>query len=221
MMRKNWVWPFLVALALAGCGSDKEETEIFDLARSALPGGKANEDSQPAAKDLGLTRAFLATLSKPVDLITMENSGAQAVIAKIETNDGVETWSSVNNRTFALRQKIVTATRGLGVDLISSAVPSQRQVSTDGGSHRRMHVVLGDNDRVTRTYYDCQVRALGDEALSFVERSYRTRRFQEVCNGPDGGFRNDYWFQIGGTLRQSRQFIAPGAGYVSIRHLTD
>lgn len=211
----------LLLLALGGCGTDTQRTEVFNLARTALPGGTTDGQNAPATRDLGLTRAFLATLSKPVDLVTVENYDAQAVIAKIETNNGVETWSSVDHRTFALRHRIVTATRGLGTDLISSSVPSPRQVSTDGGYHQRMHVLLADDDRATRMTYDCRVTARGQAVLSFVERSYRTRHFQEACQGPNGGFTNEYWFELGGTLRQSRQFITTEAGYVTIQHLTD
>lgn len=207
------------ALLLAGCGSDPEQLPVLGMARDAVQSTRAAPAAQP--KDLGLTRAYIATLSAPVDLVTIERVGAQGVIARIATNGGVETWSSVDNKTLGLRQGIVTATRGLGADLISASVPSPGQVASDGGHHRRSHVVLGPDDAAVAQVYDCRVSLVGPETVSFVERSYQTRHFQEACSSPMGGFRNDYWFQIGGKLRQSRQFVSDDAGYVLIKHLSD
>ncbi len=209
----------LAALLLAGCGTDPEQIAVFGMAREAVQASRATPAAQP--KDLGLTRAYLATLSAPVDLVTIERVGAQGVIARIASNGGVETWSSVDNKTLGLRQGIVTATRGLGADLISASVPSAAQVSTAGARHRRSHVVLGPDDGALQQIYDCNIALVGAETVSFVERSYQTRHLREVCSSATGGFTNEYWFQIGGKLRQSRQFVSDEAGYVLIKHLSD
>lgn len=207
-------------LTLSACGSDNDRLNGFNLARDVVAGAASSVRPSAPTGALGLTRADLAQILTPVDLITVERLGAQAVIAKIATNAGVETWSSVDKKTVSFRSGLLVASRGLGDDLIGATVPNLSQI-TSGGSYPRSHSWMRANDQVVRSDFSCRTELVGSSAITIVERSYPVRQFRESCTGDGGAFQNDYWVQIGGKLRQSRQFVSDGVGYVLIQHLSD
>jgi uncharacterized SAM-binding protein YcdF (DUF218 family) len=207
-------------LALSSCGSDNDRLNGFSLARDVVAGATASvrAPQQPASQ--AVTRADLAQILTPVDLITVERFGTQAVIAKIATNAGVETWSSVDKKTVSFRSGLIVASRGLGDDLIGASVPTLSRIM-GGDDYTRNHSWMRENDRVVRHDFTCRGALIGSSTVSIVERGYPVRQFRESCTGETGAFQNDYWVQVGGKLRQSRQFVSDGVGYVVIQHLSD
>lgn len=210
----------LAIIGLSACGSDNSQSGTatpIGVAASALK-NSLGRTSKPAPGGIGMTRATLANIVTPVDLVTIETSGAQGVIAKIGTNRGVETWSSVDNKTLSMRDGVIIATRGLGADLMSADVPQLMQLRS-GQPFTRRHVILSGEDKPITSSYFCHPVQNGPKSIVVVERSYPTQHVTEQCNGPDGGFSNDYWFDVGGKLRRSRQFVSENVGFVVIEHL--
>lgn len=211
------ILPLVAALALAACGTDVDETQT---ARTyALVGkGLVSRKAPPAAGTAGLTREILAGLGRPADLVEIGSLRLSAVILQVASNRGVETWSSVDNRTVAFRQGMITATRGLGGDLIAAETPPLARVASGTGTFVRTLVILDGEDRPVRSRYLCEYATVGAEDLVIVQRRHATRRVQESCSGDSGRFVNDHWFQ-GGTLRQSRQWAGPHLGYITYKRL--
>ena len=94
------------------------------------------------------------------------------------------------------------------------------RIASGGGSHTRVLVTIGEEEKTVRSRYECTLSVSGSETISFVERSYATRRVLETCSASDGDFTNDYWFQ-GGTLRQTRQWMGADLGYILLSRLRD
>jgi len=205
-----------LGLALAGCGSDVDET-LTARTFQALGQSVVGAGRKPAATPLGLTRAALATLP-PADLATVVSSGAEAVIFKIGQNGDTETWSSVDDKTLAIRQSQIVGTRGLRGDLVAADVPPLSRIAGGSGSHDRVLVTIGDDETTLRSRYVCALSAVGGQTITLVERSYATRHVQENCSGEGGTFTNDYWFQ-GSTLRQSRQWMGADLGHILLARL--
>lgn len=208
---------------LAGCGTDTDETiaarAFQDVAKSVVSRNRAaGPSAEPGA---GLTRAMLATAPVRVDLMTIEGVNATGLVTPLGRNGGVETWTSLDDRTVSLRDGLVVATRGLGPDLIAASVPSLSQVAA-GGAWQRVHVTLDGLDQPQRTRFDCSAAPAGPARVVIVERAYDTRLVRETCQSTDGQrFVNEYWFQNGLKLRQSRQWIGQRLGHVAIRRLPD
>ena len=203
-------------LALAGCGSDVDETltaRTFQAFGQKVIGNARSNRPAP----LNLTRARLAGLP-PADLATVVATGAEAVIFEVGQNGDTQTWSSVDDKTLAIRQGQIVGTRGLRGDLVAAEVPPLSRIASGDGEHSRVLVTIGEEEKVRRSRYDCTLSVLGSETVAFVERSYATRRVQETCSGEDGNFTNDYWFQ-GGTLRQSRQWMGADLGHILLSRL--
>ena len=208
-----------LALALAGCGSNVDET-LTARTFQALGQKVTGVGRKPAPRSLGLTRAGLATLPFPADLATVVSSGAEAVIFEIGQNGDTETWSSVDDKTLAIRDGQIVATRGLRGDLVAAEVPPLSRIASGSGSHARVLVTIGDNETTLTQRYDCSLSVAGSQTITLVERSYATRHVQETCSGDAGRFTNDYWFQ-GSTLRQSKQWIGADRGHILLSRLRD
>lgn len=210
-------WPLALLAALAACGTDIDETQrmrtyllVAQTATGLTP--------RPPPGNAGLTRAVLAEVGRPADMV--EILGAGAVLFQVGTNRGVETWASVDNRSVSFRQGMVTATRGLGGDLMAAETPPLSQVASASGTFVRSIVYLNGEDQSVTERFLCEYATVGTEDVVIVERGYRTRRVQETCSGDSGRFVNDHWFQ-GGTLRQSRQWAGPFLEYVEYYRLRD
>ena len=208
-----------MALALAGCGPDVDETLT---ARTFQAVGKTvvGAGRKPVSKPLGLTRARLAELPFPADLATVVATGAEAVIFEIGQNGDTETWSSVDDKTLAIRAGQIVGTRGLRGDLVAAEVPALSQIVAGSGSHDRVLVTIGEDETTLRSRYACTLSVAGGATITLVERSFATRHVQENCAGEGGSFTNDYWFQ-GSTLRQSRQWMGADLGHILLSRLRD
>lgn len=223
-MMKSAFPPLLVLClgfgGLSACGSDQKEISTFSALQSYGTGlaGKFRKTAVPAGASQGITRATVDGIGAPVDLVTIENRGAQGLIVQVGTNGSVETWSSADNKTLSMRNGMLVATRGLGGDLMSAAVPNLAQLES-GQTVKRAHTVLDGEDKPFTHRFDCRGIRNGAKTITVVERSYQTQHITEDCNGPDGSFSNDYWVQTGGKLRRSRQFVSESVGFVVIEHL--
>ena len=58
------------------------------------------------------------------------------------------------------------------------------------------------------------------QAVTIYARTHPTRHVAEVCQRAQGGITNEFWFE-GGSLRQSRQWVSPDAGYASFFRVID
>ncbi|QYK42362.1 MAG: YjbF family lipoprotein [Paracoccaceae bacterium] len=212
----------LSGLVLAGCGS---QTQISPSARIAQTVATSVAGTRGAAPrvDLSpsrLTRAQIASITVPADLVTLEKAGVSAVVVRTGLNGGVETWSSPDDRTISVRDGVIVATRGLGADLMAARVPGVAQLAA-GGSWERLHTTLNGEDQAVITRYSCTASSAGPARIVVVERAYETRLVRESCEGGGTRFVNEYWLQGGAKLRQSRQWIGHTVGYVAIRRLSD
>jgi hypothetical protein len=211
----------LSGLTLAGCGSQSEVAPSARVAQTLTASVLAGRRGARApAAPVAPTRAQVAALPVPVLLVTVERSNTSALVVEIGENGGVETWSSVDNRTLALRGGQLLATRGLRADLVAAQVPATAQIAA-GGSWDRLLTMLTGEDQAVTTRYACEGVPAGPARIVIAERAYDTRLVRESCEAGDTRFVNEYWFQGGANLRQSRQWIGQGIGHVAIRRLSD
>ncbi|MDO9639268.1 MAG: YjbF family lipoprotein [Pseudotabrizicola sp.] len=208
---KRAVRPCLLAVLItASCGSDPSPT--VGMARTALGSvlGTAKAPAPPR-----ITQALLAQVVTPVMLVTIDNRKQQALIAEIQTNRDVATWSSVDDITLSFRNGVIVATRGFGADLMAADVPEVSPRS-GGEAHSRVHTLLNGEDQAVQTRYACSFRNVGMEVIEIVKISYEATHIVESCAGGGMRFVNDFWFSGDQTLRKSRQWISPDVGYLTI-----
>lgn len=203
------VFSAFAALAiLASCGNDPDRSDPFRLL--AAPG-----ETAVAQDPLAMARIGLAEVEGPLMLAVLEARGAVALMVPYGQNGPVRTWVTADRRTVSLVGGRIVATRGLGHDLMARAPatgfrpgPSQALLSTLNAAHEPVEFALS-----------CRVIAGERMPITLASgESMTAQGYAEKCVGPDGSVQNDFWLSDG-QLRQSRQWLGPDAGYLTLQML--
>lgn len=208
---KRTAWPILLTvMALASCGSDTSSSGAVRVAVDSVLGG-TRATAPPV-----ITRSLLAQVITPVMLVTVDARRQQALIAEVQTNRDVATWSSVDDITLSFRNGVLVATRGMGADLMAADVPEVSRSSGSGKSHVRVHTLLNGEDQAVQTKYTCTFRTVGVENVEIVELSYQLTHIVESCAAGGVRFSNAYWLADDHRMRKSRQWVSPEVGFLTI-----
>lgn len=185
---------------LVGCGGPLpgvlNGTVAGELAQAAIASRQA---AQPAA-DLGGGTGIRAVVA---------NSGLDMRMSLLDRDGDVAIWHDGQGRQIATRNGIMIWTRGFGADLMSAKVPNPGDIRL-GNQYQRFNVYVdGADTRLQRTY-DCTV-----ELPREPDPSTPGQQLQEVCDGPVGLIRNEFWIS-GGRIVRSKQWISSRHGHIEI-----
>ncbi len=212
---RNWV---IVAAALAGfgllsaCGNANSGQEYRVALQQLGDTVRPAETAPPAA----IARASYQVVPGPLIFVNLPEFSVAAPMVPFGENRGFRTWSTAEKQTLTTRGAIMSATRGLGDDLmVAQAVAAG---SGDGIARTTWH--LDGNEQFIIRRFDCTVRTAGREEITLGsgERFVATH-VREDCVSDDTSFRNTYWKDENGTVRRSRQWVSPVVGYAEIEVL--
>ena len=217
-----------LALILSACsrGEGVETTPMVEAVKVAKQIVKARRGGGGATGAGGapvLNREELDKSTEPLIYAQIDKIGGAAVMRRARSNQGYVTWASPDLLTLTLRDGVLSETRGLVGDLLSAEVAPLLAAFQAGGSEgytRALRYIGGDRE-ILLTRMNCTLEDVGAESIEIVGKSFATEHFAEICRDPRGGgaVRNDYWRGKDGTMWQSRQFIHPATGYVTIQVL--
>lgn len=219
-------------LLLAACAGGNEERpsqlQLFDITRASIAAKQAGK-AQPARPPL--TRAALDTVEIAAIEVTLERRDIFAYLfVETERRDDspgrITVWRTEDDVTVSVRNGVVIATRGLGGDILSSAVQVSGDAPGPSGSGERIQMIRGLDNKEQRLVLSCELVDLGPDPVTIVELTYPTRHLQERCEGGvsvgGGEIVNDYWVESArGMVWQSRQWAGPHIGYMRLRRLTN
>lgn len=218
MIRQTTLAALSGALLLAACsGGDPDRSSQSGLLADVR--AERARDAQSAQLPQ-LSRALIDNLTIPSLEVVAENRGRTAYLVPLDRRSDAEpgrvtVWRTGDGAQVALRNGVLTATRGLGNDVASSDVAaSVRRVP--GARTLYLRSDLGDQRAMT---LHCRPADLGTARVDIVGKSYPVRHIRETCDHPTGTAVNDYWIEPDGTMRQSRQWAGPDLGYLSMRLL--
>ena len=221
------------ALVLAACSGGPQdaplEVEIMQVVGQQVKQRLKRQPERPP-----VTRALLDSLDETYIEVTIEDDGQRAylqpqLVKQDSTPGQVTVWLTEDAVTLAMRNGVLTATRGLRNDMLSSSALVRETggaMGPAGGATGARHYEFAALDNRSQAFtLACTVSDLGLETIEIIELTYQTRHLQERCeSGPDGEYGvvvNDYWIDSrSGQLWQSRQWAGPTTGYLRIRQLT-
>lgn len=196
-------------LVLAGCGG-----------RILPSGGGA---TGPGAS---LDRAALEAQGQPALYATLPALGTAALMRPSGRNGDVVTWRTPDRVSVSLHAGVVTATRGLGPDLMSAETTRARAALAEatagappGAGYPRIHGYLDGEHRVQFRSFFCQVRGRDRAVIEILGASREVIRITESCSDPDLAFTNTHWRGADGISWKSRQWVGPDLGYLHTERL--
>ncbi|MCQ0091847.1 YjbF family lipoprotein [Roseovarius sp. M141] len=198
---------------IAGCSNaPDDQVTAGTFTKSILKGRKATP--APSAQRIAADVAkALAATDAPLILLVIPERQAVTVMQKLEQNRGYDTYGTADRRTVTLRGGMVSATRGLGNDIMSSDIEAVRAlVSTrQAGTAQRVTRYLDGEDLTIAEVRACTVR--------ITETNARITHVSETCKGDGTDFTNTYQVTADGLITQSRQWHSPSAQYLTIQKL--
>ncbi len=224
-LRQGILFPLLVLVAvLAGCGNDPGGGTGTQLIGSILKGNGQNDTPKttPASIDpAGLVPIALRAVKGPVMLAVVESRNAIAIMGRSARNGPYSTWITASRQTVTLKHGIVTATRGLGDDLMNADVDSVASLirTRHAGTGWRAMYFLDGEGKTYRLDLQCTVIPGPAQPLTIGKLRIASRRVDETCHAGNLTVENTYWTDSAGRIWQARQWVSPGVGYLVTQQL--
>lgn len=204
-------------LALAGCGSagvNPIVREAISDLRETFGGAEAPSSEQAAPRTV--TRAQLVAQDVAAVRARLQSDPGASLMYAVSANGGYVTYASSFGQTITLRGARVTATRGLGTDLLSmrtaandpltraqplASWPARVQIAYEfpaGGARGRIET------------YDCRFETGEQTRMTIAEVTYDGFQVSEYCAGATYSFENLHFVEASsGEVWRSLQWIGP------------
>ncbi|MEY8120430.1 YjbF family lipoprotein [Falsihalocynthiibacter sp. BN13B15] len=212
VLRKTLVL-FGFCFILQSCGNDGQKefyAGLWDTAKESIP-SKKNDDQ--ASEKAASNAQVLAQIDQP--LILASSGEVRTALVRVSLNGDYEQWHSSGKIGFTFKDGLLTATRGLGGDLMNADVQESlaRLKSNSSQSATRVHRYLSGVNTIVLRSFVCFLRSEGPENTSVSGKSVRLTRVVETCENSDSTFNNIYWRdQRSGFIWKSSQWISTDVG---------
>ena len=217
----------LTALSLAGCTNTRQGVSVLSVGKTLIDSRRAQGQAKKEIPDSVVQREIRRALSSsdgPFALMQIEGTGSVAVLRVIETNGPYRTWSAwgtSERRSVSTRGGVITSTRGLGTDLMSSSVNgllgmlSRRQ---DGIERQVLRHLDGEN-QIEETEAYCALTPDGRQTYEGGALRLAVTRIDVFCKTDTGTFNNYYLVSDSGRIVEARTWLGEGLGYFTLSHL--
>ena len=142
-----------LALGLAGCSSNKDAERQGPTAIAVLKALVTPKHKK--TKPVELTRAQVRQVKTPLMKADLPARGARAYLVSIGHNGPVTTWASPDGISISLNRGLVVATRGLGNDLMSLAMPDLTRIERGAGTVQATYYFLDGVDQTQAVPVSC------------------------------------------------------------------
>ena len=169
-----------------------------------------------------LTRARIDAPGRPMLLADIEAIEAVATLVKMAGNKTVETWQTGDQVSLSLDQGLVTATRGLGEDLMSADNSGTKMMLAghlEDQYYVKLHSYLDGEYQTAFRSFQCRRSDLRQETIEIFERRHTTTRIEEECVTPGYEITNVYWRGTDGFLWKTQQWLSPSLKYLVTEQL--
>ncbi|MFU1478141.1 YjbF family lipoprotein [Roseovarius sp. C7] len=218
--RRLGQWAALVGLGLlSACSNAPDAGKPVDFVKGIFT--KSSNQPRSAEQISAEAASALQNTEERLILTALPSVEVTTVMQRIEENGPYATYATANRRSLTLRNGMVTATRGLGSDLMSSDVTEAlRLVSARraGQVTRTQRHLDGENLTVT-TQARCTISPGSQSQMAVGEIKATVTTVTESCASDERQFKNVYQVDGAGRVLGSKQWIGPDRGYLSIQQL--
>ncbi|MGA0539853.1 YjbF family lipoprotein [Neotabrizicola sp. VNH66] len=213
MALKSLIVAVLATVTIAGCAKIKE-SPAGTLIASLLA---AKETPVPAKS---IPRAEIEKAGQPVLWANMaETKRDTLMLIRDRKANGILSWGTPDGVLLTFRDGVLIETRGLGPDLLSSAMPL-RTTLLQGNGHSRTYFVLGPDDVAQRIDFTCSIKGRQADNIAVFGRGHATTHVTEYCTSGIGSITNEYWMD-GAVIRKAREWVSPAMGYLEFERIID
>lgn len=216
----------LIGLGLAACGNAPgREVTAVSIAKGLFTGGifsGGDTDTTPDRAEVArLAANVLANTTGQAVIIWLPDRDALTVMQQIERNGDYVTFGTSDRRSITLKQGVLTATRGLGDDLMSANVAAVSPLihKRREGAARRINRYLDGENLTTELSPWCQTKLAGGGQVAIGEINSPATLVLESCTAKGAAFQNSYMVSPSGRILQSRQWVSGLNGYLNIQSL--
>ncbi|NNU79399.1 hypothetical protein HMH01_03010 [Halovulum dunhuangense] len=217
----------LLAVALAGCSSGGRSPVLGAVMDRFLPSDEEETAAAGSAPAPQLTREAIRAAGTPMVRGRLVDENARSVLSAVAQNGSYTTYISRFGQTLTIRGgSLITASRGLGYDLLSVATsPADPAV--------RPRPVAQWPASITRTYrfpaegpdgdartVTCRFVPGEPREIEIVEITYSGTQVEEICEGDGLSFTNYHFAESEtGFIRRSLQWLGPDQGLIDLEIL--
>ena len=203
---------------LQACSQVEGLTNQIGLVGDVFNRSSNNEiiDSRPL-----MTREIIENLDVSLLFVEKEDGRNGSLIPYPGTKD-LQIWMGADGSTLTFKGPFLSATRGLGADLMGSSTPIETTISSliNAGVYSRSYQEIGLDDQIIRTSYECNmVRSHLDKTVEVFGETHSTKTYEETCKNQNKVIHNTYSFADDSFPLKSVQFVSSGIGYLSIELL--
>ncbi len=226
-MKAYWVCVLAVFLTACGPGADNNlSSALLPVAERIRDG--VRDRGQPG-DGFTATRASLAAdgFNDPFLVARLDARNIRTGLIQAGQNRGTVTWLAADGATLTERDGVLSASRGLGVDLYTAETAALGQALRAGNSasYVRRYRHLDPLAQIVVTRFDCTLMPDGREAIEVFDVSFTTARYTEICTSASldaPQIENQYWVdQDRSIMRRSRQWISTDVGYLTLERVID
>ncbi|WP_068108524.1 YjbF family lipoprotein [Tropicimonas marinistellae] len=221
----------VVALLLVSCGNAPDKAQGVRAFTAAFEGEQAKREvAQPNAQDARAAAASqqaavartVASIQGPVMVAVLDVNKATAVLKVFGRNRDYVTWTTADRQSLTFKRGVLTGTRGLGYDLLSSNADASINLITQrrAGEVQRVYRHIDGNNHEVPMVLTCTIGSDGADTVALgTGGKISTTRMKEICRAEGIKVSNIYWVTGSGEIPQSKQWISPQMGYLATQVL--
>jgi len=216
---------FLTALGivtLLGACSSEGTSPVFSAVKDAIFKPKPDAAATPVS---GLTRAKVTANGLAMVRANIEGEDVHSILTATSLNGSYVTYVSAFRQSITMLGNSITATRGLGGDLLSvqSAPNDPATVLIPPESWpsnlTREYRFPGIGPLGKRVSVQCSLTLGAASTITVVELGYDVTTFTETCAGDGVSFTNTYMADKTGQIWKTRQWVGEKVGYLNVEVL--
>lgn len=233
--RRLTVFAACVAFGLSACGNNSSETEMAKLTagflqsagKKLVPKGLfGKKDEAPAAPAQSadpnaIVAKALAATDGPIAIVVRIETNSVLAMNPVGHNGDFVSWRGAAGQGITFQKGVMTNTRGLGDDLMSSRIDAAVEAITTrtDASYTREHFYLGDLGQSTKLAAQCTLARSKEERVTIGAIDADATIMIERCKRDGISFNNIYWVDDAGQVLKSSQWVGQRIGSLAIQNL--